>query len=67
MPEPTLDQRVAILEQEVALLSRLVPHSNSANKNWRSALGMFSNDPIMKEIIEAGQEIRELDRQQARE
>ena len=34
------------------------------NKDWRRTVGMFRNDPVMKEIIEAGRRIREEDRQQ---
>jgi hypothetical protein len=67
MSEPTLDQRVAILEQEVALLSKLIPYQNGDNKNWRSSLGMFADDPVIKEIIAEGKAIRELDRQQVGE
>ena len=68
MSQPTLDQRVAVLEQEVALLSQqLSSDAGSANKNWRSTLGMFAGDSVMKEVIEAGRAIREHDREQTRE
>lgn len=65
MAQPTLDQRVATLEQEVARLSQLLPgEKQPQQKDWRSTLGMFTGDPIMKEIIEEGRKIRELDREQ---
>jgi hypothetical protein len=68
MSQLTLDQRVAALEQEVARLSRLLPgESRSPKKDWRSTLGMFAGDPVMKEIIEEGRKIRERDREQAGE
>lgn len=68
MLEPTLDQRVAVLEQEVALLAQLLPiETNSNVKNWRSTLGMFAGDPVMKEIIDEGRAIRERDREQSGE
>ena len=64
-PPTTLVERVAALEETVA---RLLSESDTvvAKKDWRSTLGMFANDPIMKEIDEEGRRIREADRQQAR-
>lgn len=64
----TLEERVAALEHQVAQLSRrLLPGEKlPPEKDWRSTLGMFANDPIMKEIIEEGRKIRELDREQTR-
>ena len=68
MPHPTLDQRVTALEQEVARLSKLIPGETlTPKKDWRSTLGMFADDPIMKEIIDEGRKVRELDREQTRE
>ena len=64
MSQLSLDQRVAALEQEVARLSQ---QRQPPAKDWRSTLGMFAGDPIMKEIIEEGRKIRERDRQDARE
>ena len=62
-PPVTLEERVAALEETVAqLLSQ--PDSVAAKKDWRSTLGMFADDPIMKEIDEEGRRIREADRQQ---
>lgn len=64
IPAATLEERVAALEETVALL---LSQSDSvvAKKDWRSTLGMFADDPIMKEIDEEGRRIREADRQQA--
>jgi hypothetical protein len=68
MSQPTLDERVAALEQEVARLTRLQPGERQPpDKDWRSTLGMFAGDAIMKEIIEEGRKIRERDREQAGE
>jgi hypothetical protein len=63
-PPTTLEERVAALEETVA---RLLSQSDSvvAKKDWRSTVGMFADDPIMKEIDEEGRRIREADRQQA--
>ena len=63
-PSPTLEERVAALEATVAqLLSQA--DAVVAKKDWRSTLGMFADDPIMKAIDEEGRRIREADRHQA--
>jgi len=63
MSQPTLDERVTALEQEVARLSKHRPGERPLpEKNWHSTLGMFAGDAIMKEIIDEGQKIREQDR-----
>jgi hypothetical protein len=64
MAQPTLDQRVAALEQEVARLSKQQrDDARPAEKDWRSTLGMFAGDAVMKEIIDEGRKIRERDRE----
>ena len=65
MPAPTtLEERVAALEATVAqLLSQA--DAVEAKKDWRSTLGMFADDPLMKEIDEEGRRIREAGRRQA--
>jgi hypothetical protein len=68
MPQLSLDERVCALEQEVARLSRLLPgEAELSKKDWRSTVGMFAGDAVMKEIIEEGRKIREADRQQVSE
>ena len=34
-------------------------------KDWRRSVGMFDDDPIMKEIQEEGRKIREAERRDA--
>lgn len=67
MSQPSLEERVANLEQQVEQLTRrLLPGEKlPPDKDWRSTLGMFADDPIMKEIIDEGRKIRELDRNQS--
>jgi hypothetical protein len=61
----SLEERVAALEKHmVQLLARLPPLESS--KDWRSTVGMFANDPVMKEIDEAGRKIREADRRKTK-
>jgi hypothetical protein len=58
-----LEQRLAALEKEVAQL-RQATQSRSSFKDWRQAVGMFPGNDFMKQIDEAGREIREADRQE---
>jgi hypothetical protein len=61
---PTLEKRVAALEETVA---QLFSQSATAmrKKDWRSTLGMFADNPVMCEIDAEGRRIREADCQQA--
>ena len=54
----TLEARVATLESKVEGLLR-----TDRSKDWRDSLGMFAGDELMKEIDDAGREIREADRE----
>lgn len=67
MTTETLEQRVARLEAQMRVMvsGRADEGTAVPNKDWRRTVGMFRNDPVMKEIIEAGRRIREEDRQQA--
>lgn len=65
MSEPSLEDRVATLEEQVAaLMERIL--APPVEKDWRSTIGMFADDPVMREIQEEGRKIREADREQAR-
>ena len=65
MSNATLEQRVAALEETIA---KLLPGGMLpvVEKNWRSTIGMFAGDSVMKEIDEEGRKIREADREQAK-
>lgn len=63
MSTTTLEERVAVLEKQVAQLFAKQP--GQPKKDWRSTIGMFTGDPIMAEIQEEGRKIREADREQA--
>ena len=65
MSNATLEERVAALEETIA---KLLPGSMLpvVEKNWRSTIGMFAEDSMMKEIDEEGRKIREADREQAK-
>jgi hypothetical protein len=67
MPQHSLEERVTALEQEVARLTRQKqPGDEPGRDDWKSTVGMFANDPIMKEIDEEARKIREADRRRAR-
>ena len=59
MSRSSLEKRVAELERQLAeLLSR---GEKPSATSWRETVGMFSHDPLMKEIDAAGQAWREAD------
>lgn len=64
MAQSTFEERLEALEKAVA---QLADRSQAAleSKDWRSTVGMFANDPVMKEIQEEGRKIREAERQDA--
>jgi hypothetical protein len=64
--EATIEERVARLEELVGqLLLAKAPSAQPGRDDWNRTFGMFAGDPVMKEVIEAGQRIREEDRRQA--
>jgi len=64
MPEATLEERVMKLERLMDTLQQRVEGA-TRKKDWRHTAGLFDGDPLMKEIIEEGQRIREEDRQKS--
>jgi hypothetical protein len=64
MADPTFEERLEALEKAVA---RLFDQSKSAleGEDWRSTIGMFANDPVVKEIQEEGRKVREAERRDA--
>ena len=61
VPEATLKERVIKLERLVDMLLQRVDVS-MRKKDWRRTAGMFDGDPLMREIVEEGQRVREEDR-----
>ena len=65
MARATLQQRVAELDKQVALL--LANDGRAARaKDWRRTLGAFTGDDVMKQIFAEGKKIREAERKRAR-
>jgi hypothetical protein len=65
MAKPTLEERVAALEQQLAELKATLANGTQP-KDWRGAIGMFAGDEIMKQIDEEARKIQEADRLKAR-
>jgi hypothetical protein len=64
MPPLSLEDRVTALEHELAhLKSRRVI---GREKDWRRTIGMFTDNPGMKELFAEALKLREADRKSAR-
>jgi len=66
MSQPTLEERVGSLEQTVAGLVAAAT-AVKQRKDWRSTVGMFEGDPVIREIQEEGRRLREAERRAAQE
>ena len=60
----TLERRVTALERTVAEL--LARSKAPGRDDWRSTIGMFTDDPVMKEIDEETLKYREQNRRKTR-
>ena len=65
MSQANVEERITALERTVAELLR-GRGPGKRIKDWTRTVGMFSGNGLMKEIDEAGQRIRQLDRQRVR-
>ena len=64
MSQPSLEERVSSLERTVAGLVA-AGTAVKENKDWRSTIGMFEGDPVIREIQEEGRSLREAERRAA--
>jgi hypothetical protein len=64
MPPLSLEQRVAALERELAKLKS--QQGEGRKKDWRRTIGMFTDNPEMKELFAEAMKLREADRSKAR-
>ena len=65
MPHLTLEQRVAVLEKQMAEVKSERANGNR-EKPWLRTMGIFAGDEGMREIFEEALKIRENDRRKAR-
>lgn len=65
MPHPTLEERVAALEKQMAELG--AQQTNGPGKDeWRQTVGIFTENPGMLDLFAEAMKIREADRKKAR-
>ncbi|MFN6106819.1 MAG: hypothetical protein ACK5EA_20525 [Planctomycetaceae bacterium] len=67
MSDTSLERRLQTLEQQMQdVLKRLQssPAPTPPPKDWRKSLGLFDDHPVMKQIDQAGQLVRQQDREQ---
>lgn len=65
MTQASLEERVAKLEKTVAEL--LAKPREPGRDDWRRTIGMFTDDPVMKEICDEALKIREQNRRETRD
>lgn len=65
MEQSKLEERVAELERQLATLKAQVATLMKPD-DWRSVVGMFAGDEVMKDILEQGRKIREEDRRRTK-
>lgn len=66
MSEPTVEERLSKLEAQVSDLVVALNPTKPGKYDWISTIGMFGNDPIMKEICDEALRLREEDRERCR-
>ena len=68
--ETSVENRLVTLEEQVRQILRIVQSTSPDKlneKNWRQSLGMLTGRANMKQIDEAGQNIRQRDREASSE
>jgi hypothetical protein len=64
VPSLSLEQRVTALEKELAALKES-QQDTRRKKDWRRTVGMFTDNPEMKELLAEAMKLREADRSAA--
>ncbi len=59
MAAVSLEDRVALLEAEIARLKTALKGVNSSTPQWQKIVGVFANDPAFTEAMHLGREYRE--------
>jgi hypothetical protein len=68
MAQETPETRVARLKKQMAIVfDREAANGQPARDAWRKTVGMFRGDPIVGEMIDEAQRIREEDRRHTRD
>ena len=66
MASVSLEERVAMLEVELARLKIKVAETNSVKPQWKKIVGAFADDPAFAEAMRLGREYRQSLRPAAR-
>ncbi len=64
MSKKSLEERVSALEKQMEAMLSAHAH-DTRTKDWRRTIGAFTGDDVMKEIFEAGRQVRESERVRA--
>ncbi len=64
MPPLSLEDRVAALERELTALKAKPDHRRV--KDWRRTVGIFTDNPEMKELFATAMKLRAADRRKSR-
>jgi hypothetical protein len=71
MSHDTLEERVSRLEKQMDKLMKREPsarpHDEPGPDDWKTTVGMFRGDPVVKEMIDEAAAVREEERQRARD
>jgi hypothetical protein len=59
MSSVSLEDRVAVLEAELARLKTRIEAGNSGEAPWKKIVGVFANDPAFAQAMRLGREYRE--------
>jgi hypothetical protein len=66
MSAVSLEDRVAVLEAELARLKARIVAGDVGEPSWKKIVGVFANDPAFTEAMRLGREYRESLRPPAR-
>ena len=59
MSNTELENRISVLEKEVAFLKQKIEKDEKSKEPWwKQRIGMFANDPIYDEAMRLGREYR---------
>lgn len=67
MVELSVEERLKKLESQVTELMAAIKPSRPGKYDWISTVGMFGDDPVMREICDEALRLREEDRARCRQ
>ena len=64
MTQAMIEERLERLERLVDDVLNRLSHEGKPQKDWRRTIGMFDEDPVMRDVIEGALRRREEERKQ---